>query len=52
MWRILAKGHEIRNLGEYDGDLDITERIVADLIAASQAVAAKLDALPLLAKKT
>ena len=45
-WRLLAKGHAIRNLGEYEGDLNIDERLVADLITACRAVAAKLDALP------
>ncbi len=45
VWRVLAKGHEIRNLGEYEGDLNIDERIVADLITACSAVAAKLDSL-------
>ena len=49
VWRVLAKCHEIRNVGEYEGDLDVTERIVTDLIAACRAVAAKLDVLPLLA---
>jgi hypothetical protein len=38
--------HEIRNLGEYEGDLDVNERIVTDLISARRAVAAKLGALP------
>jgi hypothetical protein len=46
VWRVLAKGHEIRNLGEYEGDLNIDERIVADMIAACRVVAAKLDELP------
>ncbi|MET3496931.1 hypothetical protein [Variovorax boronicumulans] len=46
VWRVLAKGHEIRNLGEYEGDLNVDERIVRDLIAACQRVAAKLAALP------
>ncbi len=45
-WRVLAKGHEIRNLGEYEGDLNIDERLVADLITACRAVAAKLETLP------
>jgi hypothetical protein len=45
VWRVLAKCHEIRNLGEYEGDLDIDDRIVADLIAACRAVAVALDAL-------
>ena len=46
MWRVLAKCHDIRNLGEYEGDLNVDDRIVADLIAACPAVAAKLDKLP------
>ena len=33
------------NLGEYEGDLNIDERLVADLVVACRAVAAKLDAL-------
>jgi hypothetical protein len=49
VWRVLAKCHEIRNLGEYEGDLNVDERIVADLITACEAVAAKLAALPALA---
>jgi len=44
-WRVLAKCHEIRNLGEYEGDLNLDERIVTDLVTACRAVAAKLDAL-------
>jgi hypothetical protein len=48
VWRVLAKCHEIRNLGEYEGDLNIDERIVADLIVACRAVAVKLDTLPAL----
>jgi hypothetical protein len=50
VWRVLAKAHEIRNLGEYEGDLDLDDRIVSDLIAACQVVASKLDALPPLLK--
>jgi len=46
VWRVLAMCHEIRNLGEYEGDLDVDERIVTDLIAACEAVVTKLDALP------
>lgn len=46
VWRVLAKCHDIRNLGEYEGDLNVDERIVTDLIAACRAVAAQLDTLP------
>lgn len=51
VWRVLSKCHDLRNLGEYEGDLNIDERIVTDLIAACRAVAAKVEALPLPAKK-
>ena len=39
VWRVLDKCHNIRNVGEYEGVLDIDERLVIDLIVASQAVA-------------
>lgn len=40
---------QLRNLGEYEGDLDIDDLIVADLVNACKAVAAKLASLPPLA---
>lgn len=46
VWRVLTKCHDIRNRAEYEGDLDVDERIVSDLIAACRAVAAKVDGLP------
>jgi len=42
LWRILAKCHDVRNLGEYEGNLNIDERLVTDLISACQAVADKV----------
>ncbi len=42
VWRVLAKCHEVRNLGEYEGDLNINGRMVADLIAAAKQVAEAL----------
>ncbi len=49
VWRVLAKCHELRNQGEYEGLLDIDERLVRDLIApfrqACRKLAGKLDAL-------
>lgn len=39
VWRVLDKCHNTRNLGEYEGLLDVDERLVADLISATQAVA-------------
>ncbi len=43
VWRVLDLCHNRRNLGEYEGLLDVDERLVNDLIAAAQRVA---DALP------
>lgn len=46
VWRVLSKGHDIRNLGEYEGDLNVDERIVTDLITACQVVADAVENLP------
>lgn len=43
VWRVLSKCHDIRNLGEYEGDLSIDERIVVDLISACEVVAGKIN---------
>ena len=44
VWRVLDKCHNTRNLGEYEGLLDLDERLVTDLITATQAVADALQA--------
>jgi hypothetical protein len=51
VWRVLSKCHDVRNLGEYEGDLRIDERIVLDLIASCRIVAAKVSALPSITRK-
>lgn len=38
IWRVLAKCHDMRNLSEYEGDLNVDERIVNDLIQATNQV--------------
>jgi len=45
VWRVLAKCHDLRNKGAYEGDLDIDDRILADLITACDAVDRALGAL-------
>jgi len=37
-WRVLAKCHERRNLAEYEGVVDVDERLMADLLVAGRAV--------------
>lgn len=46
VWRVLSKCHDARNLGEYEGMLEVDTRLVTDLITACHQVANKLSALP------
>jgi len=38
VWRVLAMCHNRRNVGEYEGLMDVDEKLVKDLIAAAQKV--------------
>ena len=51
VWRVLAKCNQVRNQGEYEGDLNVDERLVNDLIAACKSVADALSKLPPLPKR-
>ncbi|MGH8112660.1 MAG: hypothetical protein ACREPL_12185 [Rhodanobacteraceae bacterium] len=42
VWRVLDECHHMRNVAEYEGTLDVGERIVADLVTACETVADKL----------
>jgi hypothetical protein len=44
VWRVLDKCHNVRNLGEYEGMLDVDERLVTGLISATEAVLSALRA--------
>jgi hypothetical protein len=37
-WRLLAKGHEVRNLAEYEGSSEIDDGFVEDVIRAAKVV--------------
>jgi hypothetical protein len=43
---VLARCHDLRNRGEYEGDLYVDERLLTDLIDACKTVAAVLQKLP------
>jgi len=45
MWRVLAKCHEKRNQSEYGGVMEIDDRLLTDLIAATRAVLAAVTAV-------
>lgn len=39
VWRVLAKAHDQRNLAEYEGHVDVEERLVRDVVSACLTVA-------------
>lgn len=45
VWRVLAKCHELRNLAEYEGVIDVDERIVLDLVVACERVEKRIKRL-------
>jgi hypothetical protein len=45
VWRVLAKAHERRNLAEYEGHLERDDRLLADLIAAAEALRKSVETL-------
>ena len=44
VWRVLAKGHASRNIAEYEGAIEVDERLMQDIIAAAKAVQKAFDA--------
>ena len=42
VWRVLARAHDLRNLAEYEGHVDVEERLVLDMVAACGIVSDKL----------
>ena len=51
VWRVLSKCHDIRNRTEYEGAVDVDDRLVSDLIGACRKVAAKVRGLPPIPEK-
>ena len=43
VWRVLAKAHDLRNLAEYEGHVDVDARLVTDVVAACETVAVMMD---------
>jgi hypothetical protein len=51
IWRVFSTAHNKRNLAEYEGHVDVEERLVTDLIEASKALLAKIESMgPVIAK--
>jgi hypothetical protein len=50
-WRVLDQAHRKRNVAEYEGDLDVDQKLVESLIRVANEVAARVAVLgPLQAK--
>ena len=45
-WRVLALCHERRNAAQYEGVFEVDEKLMAELVRATDAVRAALEALP------
>jgi hypothetical protein len=45
IWRVLAKCHEKRNLAEYEGFIEIDERLTLDLIQAAELLLSSIENL-------
>lgn len=43
VWRVLAKAHDLRNRAEYEGYMDVEQRLVRDLISCCETVAATIE---------
>ena len=43
VWRVLDKCHHMRNVAEYEGELEVDERIVSDLVTACEMVMTTID---------
>lgn len=43
VWRVLAKAHDLRNLSEYEGHVDVEQSLVRDLISCCKTVAATIE---------
>jgi hypothetical protein len=38
VWRVLDKCHQLRNSAEYEGEVEIDERMLVDLLKAAESV--------------
>jgi len=45
VWRVLSHCHNLRNRGEYEGFLDISETLIDDLVLAAGKIQQKVDSL-------
>ena len=42
VWRVLSRCHDLRNLAEYEGELQVTQELLQELMAICRMLLAKL----------
>ena len=52
VWRVLSKCHDMRNRTEYEGALDVDDRLVSDLLSACRKVAENVKRLRPISEKS
>lgn len=45
VWRVFAAAHQKRNLAEYEGHVDVEERMIIDLIEAAKILLLKVESM-------
>ena len=45
VWRVLAQCHQRRNVAEYEGHLEVSDQLLAELIAAANLLQMKVEAM-------
>jgi hypothetical protein len=43
IWRVISRCHELRNLAEYEGELQVTEELLEELLTICGRLAEKMD---------
>ena len=51
VWRVLAKAHEVRNAGEYEGRFEVDATLLRNLVDAAEVVRAATSELPALPER-
>jgi hypothetical protein len=46
VWRVLAQCHQLRNVAEYEGYLEVSDQLLAELINAAILLQTKVEAMP------
>jgi hypothetical protein len=46
VWRVLAQCHQLRNVAEYEGYLEVSDQLLVELINAAILLQTKVETMP------